>query len=364
MEVDERLLFMKLALISDTHWGVRNDNAAFLDNSKHFLDDVFFPVLQSQGISTVVHLGDLVDRRKYINIQTAKRLREDFLEPISQMGVELHMIAGNHDTYYKNTNSVNALQELLGSRYINATIYTDATTVMFDDTPILFIPWITDENRESTLYNIECTDAQIAMGHLELQGFEMHRGSIVSHGDDPKVFDKFDVVCSGHYHHRSSSGNIHYLGSHAEFTWSDYDDPRGFHIFDTDTRELTFIENPYKMFKKVWYNDAEKNISEILSQDFGQYRGKILKVIVTCKSNPYWFDMFIENIEKVGVIDMQIVDDHLNLAIEEDSDIVNEAESTLEIFRKYIGQFNLPDKNRIKLENTITELYNEALAVE
>ena len=42
---------MKIALITDTHWGVRNDNVSFHDNSKKFLDDVFFPTLMSKGIN-------------------------------------------------------------------------------------------------------------------------------------------------------------------------------------------------------------------------------------------------------------------------------------------------------------------------
>ena len=63
-------------------FGVRNDNVSFLDSSKSFLDNVFFPEIDRQQIKIIVHLGDLVDRRKYINIQTANRLREDFLDPI------------------------------------------------------------------------------------------------------------------------------------------------------------------------------------------------------------------------------------------------------------------------------------------
>jgi hypothetical protein len=225
------------------------------------------------------------------------------------------------------------------------------------------LPWICDENREASLHAIKTTSAQIVMGHLELQGFEMYRGSIVSHGDDRNLFNRFDLVLSGHYHHRSSDGTIHYLGSHAEFTWSDYDDPRGFHILDTKTRKLTFIENPYKMFKKVWYNDVD---DDFLNKqiDYKQFAGTMLKVIVTNKSNPYWFDKFIENIEQENPLEIQIVEDHLNLALEDDADIINEAESTLDIFKKYIDGVDVKTINKQKLENKIVELYNEALTIE
>ena len=354
---------MKIALITDTHWGVRNDNIAFMDNSKEFLDEVFFPTIEREAIRTVVHLGDLVDRRKYINIRTASRLRKDFLEPLSNGGYDVHFIAGNHDTYFKNTNSINALRELVVGKYKFRVYDQFPFESDFDGTKVLMLPWICDENREASLHAIRNTPAQIVMGHLELQGFEMFRGSIVSHGDDPSLFDRFDLVMSGHYHHRSSSSNIHYLGSHAEFTWSDYSDPRGFHIFDTETRKLTFIENPYRIFKKVWYNDIDDSF---LSKqiDYSEYKNCILKVIVQNKTNLFWFDKFIENLESENPLEIQIVEDHLNLALEDDKDIVDEAESTLDIFKKYIDGFEIKNIDKKKLENKIVELYNEALTLE
>jgi DNA repair exonuclease SbcCD nuclease subunit len=354
---------LKIALITDTHWGVRNDNIAFMDNSKEFLDEVFFPTIEREAISTIVHLGDLVDRRKYINIRTASRLRKDFLEPLANGGYDVHFIAGNHDTYFKNTNSINALRELVVGKYEFRVYDQFPFESDFDGTKVLMLPWICDENREVSLHAIRNTPAQIVMGHLELQGFEMFRGSIVSHGDDPSLFDRFDLVMSGHYHHRSSSSNIHYLGSHAEFTWSDYSDPRGFHIFDTETRKLTFIENPYRIFKKVWYNDIDDSF---LSKqiDYSEYKNCILKVIVQNKTNLFWFDKFIENLESENPLEIQIVEDHLNLALEDDKDIVDEAESTLDIFKKYIDGFEIKNIDKKKLENKIVELYNEALTLE
>lgn len=354
---------MKIALITDTHWGVRNDNIAFMDNSKRFLDEVFFPYLDTNNVRTVVHLGDLVDRRKYINMRTATRLRIDFLDKLANRGLDVHMIAGNHDTYYKNTNSINALHELVVGKY-NFNIYDQLPReVEFDNLTVLMLPWICDENREVCLHKIRTTPASIVMGHLELAGFEMYKGSMVSHGDDRSLFSRHDMVLSGHYHHRSSDGSIYYLGSHAEFTWSDYNDPKGFHILDTDTRELTFVPNPYIMFYKVWYDDITPG-NEPERLDLSYCNGKIVKVIVKNKSDPYKFDMFIDRIEKFGVLEMQIVEDHLNLGVVEDEEIVNEAESTINIFKKYIDQVNSPNLNKEKLEQTIIKLYNEALSIE
>jgi DNA repair exonuclease SbcCD nuclease subunit len=354
---------LKIAIITDTHWGVRNDNIAFMDNSKRFLDEIFFPYIDKNGIDTVLHLGDLVDRRKYININTARRLREDFLQPLTDRALDVYMVAGNHDTYFKNTNEVNALREIANS-YPYIKIYDKLPElVKFQNLPILLIPWICDENRKESIERIQSSNAPIVAGHLEIQGFEMYRGSIVSHGDDRSLFDRFDMVLSGHYHHRSSDGTVFYLGSHGEFTWSDYDDPRGFHILDTETREITFIENPFKMFKKVWYNDLDDDFLNN-DLDYSQFKNSIVKVIVSNKDNPLWFDKFIENIESEGPIEMQIVEDHLNLALEDDADIVNEAESTLDIFKKYIETVESKAVTKEKLEKKIVELYNEALAIE
>lgn len=356
---------MKIALITDTHWGVRNDNVAFLDNSKKFLDNTFFPYLDEHNIRTVIHLGDIVDRRKYININTARRLREDFLEPLANRDIDFHLIIGNHDTYFKNTNETNSVKELIVGKYNTFYCYeNEARTITFDGLPILFIPWICNENREQVTNEIQNTNAQIAMGHLEIQGFEMFKGSVVSHGDDRSAFDKFDMVMSGHFHHRSSDGHIYYLGSHAQFTWSDYDDPRGFHVFDTETRELTFINNPYEMFKKVWYNDSDDSFLQS-NIDYSQFKDTMVKVIVTCKNNLYWFDRFIENIESENPVQLQIVEDHLNLDLEEnEQQIIDEAESTLDIFKNYISSYDNGQVDKEKLTSKVIELYNEAMSLE
>ena len=355
---------MKIALITDTHWGVRNDQIAFLDNNKKFLDDIFFPYLNTHSIDTIIHLGDLVDRRKYLNINTAKRLRTDFLDPIRDRNLGFHILVGNHDTYFKNTNSVNVLQELLVDKYPDFKIYDNyAKVVEFDGTKIMMLPWICDENRNIILQQIGSTNAQICMGHLELAGFEMYRGSPVSHGDDRGLFGRFDMVLSGHYHHRSSAGNIHYLGSHAEFTWSDYDDPKGFHILDTETRELAFVENPYRMFRKLWYNDKNSTTEELLERDWAKYTGAYVKLIVSNKDNPMNFDLFTSKLYEAAPLEVTIVEDHRNMDTISEADLVDEAQDTLTILSSYIKTIE-SNVNNDDLDKLMRSLYTEALNME
>lgn len=355
----------KVAVISDTHWGVRNDNIAFMDMTKKFLDNTFFPALQSRTIKHIIHLGDLVDRRKQISYQTANRLQKDFLDRIQLENIRATFIVGNHDCYYKNTNKINAMTELVVGKYSNIDCYIDPKDdVNIEGYRTILLPWICDENRVESLRLINESKASICLGHLEIMGFEMYRGSASTQGENRKAFDKFNSTLSGHFHHRSSDGCITYVGSHGEFTWSDYDDPRGFHIFDLRTQELEFIQNPYNMFSKIWYDDSNTTLENILKFDTEIYAGKIIKIIVKNKQNPYWFDMFCSKLEKTGPISMQIVEDHLNLNLEDDQEIINEAESTLDIFKKHISLIDTNRVNLYKLERVIEDLYNQALTVE
>lgn len=351
---------MRIALITDTHFGVRGDNIIFLQNTQKFLKNIFFPYLDKHNIKTVIHLGDLVDKRKITNTQTANILREDYIEPLMNRNIDYHHILGNHDSFFKNTLNVNTVNELYGT--YGFPIYKTATEVMFDNTKILFVPWICKDNSEYTYEKIKTTDAQICLGHLQIQGFEMFKGVVATHGDDSSIYnDRFDLVCSGHFHRKSSISSINYLGSHAQFTWADYDDQRGFHILDTETRELTFIENPYKMFVKTFYDDSKKTVENILETDFSIFSGVMCKIIVLKKTNPYWFDLFYDEIEKAGAIDIQIVEDKFDLNIEESNENI-ETVDNIEFFKEHIRSIE-GNVNKSKLEELIISLYIEATKI-
>ncbi len=273
------------------------------------------------------------------------------------------MIVGNHDTFFRNTNYPNS-PELLVDDYDNITVYpAPSTASMSDGTKICMVPWINTENYADTMEEIKQTKAQICLGHLELAGFPMYKGSIAIGKTDPKIFHKFDLTCSGHFHHKSSMGDIHYLGNPYEITWSDYNDPRGFHILDTETHELEFVLNPYEIFHKVWYDDTDKSMEEVLDIDFSQYDGSYVKIIVSAKTNPYFFDMFLDNLYSSNAHNIQIVDDHHHIDELSEDDILHDVDDTLSVLKKTVEAMEL-DSGRDELNILLSDLYTEALAVE
>lgn len=358
---------MKIALITDQHFGARNDSLTFLNFFENFYDTVFFPRLIADGITTLLILGDTFDRRKYVNFYSLKRTKQMFFDRLDELEIDVHMLAGNHDTFYKNTNDVNSV-DLLLREYNNITIYDTPQTIhlKYGETShdVCMIPWICADNYTQCIEEMKNTSAQICMGHYEISGFQMHKGMPSDEGLDRSIFRKFDMTFSGHYHHKSSSDGIHYLGCPYQMTWQDYNDPKGFHILDLDTRNLEFIENPFEIFHRISYDDKVSSIQEITTADYSQYTEKYLKVVVVNKINPYLFDTFVNMLYDVNPVDLQIVEEFTDTFEFEDGDLVNEAEDTLTILNKYVDGLTSENLDSNKLKSIMRDLYTDALNLE
>lgn len=346
---------MKIALVSDIHFGCRGDSLVFLDYTKKFIDKVFFPALEKHGVkgNDIIIAGDLVDRRKYINFNTAVRIQDDFLSKLKGAWV----LPGNHDCYHKDNNEVNALEVLC--RDPKFIVVDEPCEYRHEDgTSILMVPWISPENQERVMEAIQKSTADICIGHFELQGFTMYPGMVCSHGMSPSVLSKFKLVVSGHFHSTSRKGNVLYLGSPLQITWNDYGDPRGFYILDTCTFELNYIQNPIEMFHKVVYDDTDKSMEQVLAWDFDKFQDAFVKVIVRRKTNPYWFDLFIEKLDIVAT-DVKVVEVLIDKP-EEEMNLIEGCEDTTTILRKYVRKSEA-GVNKDNLENLIVSLYNEAI---
>ena len=346
---------MKVAIITDQHFGARNDSVAFLDFYQKFYDDTFFPALELHRISTVLILGDTFDRRKYVNFYSLQRAKEMFFDKLASMDISVHMLAGNHDTYYKNTNDVNS-PDLLLKEYTNIDVIDRPKTIQVDGQDICMMPWICPENYQESLDTIRDTKAEICMGHFEIAGFAMHRGMESHEGLSKDLFTKFDMVFSGHYHHRSNDGHIFYLGNPYELTWQDYNDPRGFHLFDVHTRQLEFIGNPNRMFDRVEYDDS---LTDPSANSYNDLANKYVKVVVVNKNDLYKFDKFITKVYDSNPYEVKIIEDFSEYNEGEIDSEIN-LEDTLNVLSTYVDSIET-DYDKEKLKTFMKSLYTEAI---
>jgi len=345
---------MKIGIYTDTHWGAKKGSKHLHDYFELFYKNVFFPALEEHGVETVIHMGDAFDSRKSIDYQSLEWAKRVVFDPLKKYDV--HMIVGNHDCYYKSTNDVNS-PTLLLKDYPNIKTYSSPTNTKVGGIDMTFIPWICSENYDETLKVVKKSKAKIAMGHLELKGFRVNKHLVMEeHGLEANLFSNFTKVFSGHYHTRSDNGTVFYLGNPYEMYWTDVNDTRGFHIFDTETLEHTPINNPYKLFYNIYYEDTPHQ-----TFDASEYSNKIVKVIVRKKSKQKDFEKFIDKLYKIGIQDLKIVE---NFEIQENENfVIDEEENTISILNRYIDESECDfDKSTIK--GIFQDLYKQACEVE
>ena len=346
---------MKVCIISDQHFGARKGSKFLHDYFKKFYNEVFFPYLKENDIKVVIDMGDTFDNRRNIDLWSLEWAKENYYNKLRDLGITVHTIVGNHTAYYKNTNTVNSVNLLL-SEYKNVIVYSEATEVKLDKLKVLFIPWINQENDQTTRKLIKKTSCKCVMGHLELNGFRAHRGHVMEDGMGCELFEKFERVYSGHYHTRSDNGKIFYLGNPYEMFWNDVNDTRGFHIFDTDTVEHTPINNPFKLFYNIYYEDTPHQMF-----DAAEYENKIVKIIVRKKSNIKSFEKFVDKLYSSGIQELKIIE---NFDIIESEDFtVEETENTLSILNRYIDESEI-NLDKFIVKNLFQELYRQACEVE
>ena len=343
---------MKIAIITDQHFGARKNSKLFHDYFLKFYNNVFFPALEEEGITTVIDMGDTFDSRKGVDFSALSWAKDNYFDRLRDMGITVHTVVGNHTAYYKNTNDVNAI-DLLLREYDNIKVYSETVPIEVGGLSILLVPWINSENKEKSISMIKKSSSPVCMGHLELNGFRATPGHMMEHGMDWSIFKKFKKTYSGHYHCRSNEENIYYLGNPYEMFWNDVNDKeRGFHFFDTDTLIHTPVNNPYRIFKIIYYEDHDYQ-----TFDTREYEDKIVKLIVKKKTKPRKFEKFVDKLYSSNVAELKIIE---NFQFQEAEDFeAFESEDTLSILNRYVedSEINL-EKSRI--QKMLQDVYREA----
>jgi len=339
---------MKFALLNDTHCGIRNSSEIFLDNAEKFYSTVFFPYLEEHNIKHIVHLGDFFDNRKFINFRALHRQRKMFLSELRTRQITMDIICGNHDTFYKNTNELNSLKELLGHYMDEVQIIHQPTEMQYGDMTWALVPWIAPDNEAQTMEFLRTTKATHIGGHFELNGFEVMKGVEMTHGMETSSLDRFAAVYSGHFHTKSSRNNIHYLGTQLEFFWNDAHDPKHFHVYDTETKQLLSILNPHTLFKRIYYDDSQ---TDYLQYDLSDVDGKFIKVVVVNKSDLFTFDRFIDRLQSRKIHELKIAENFNEFIGESVADSDVSLEDTTSLLNSYIDAVETDlDKDRIKTQ--------------
>ena len=342
---------MKIALITDQHLDGRKGSLSFWNYFQRFYDEIFFPTLEKEGVSTIIDLGDTFDNRKSMDFNTFNRINENYFKRLTDYKV--HMILGNHCTYYKNTNQINS-PELLLEQYNNIKIYVDPKEIKLGSKTFLMLPWINAGNKELSLNMISKSNADNVCGHLECDGFEVTPGMKFDGGFKVSDFKNFKRVWSGHFHHKSKHGNVQYLGNPYQMFWNDYKDTRGFHIYDTESDKLKFVRNPYEIFDKIFYDDTSADYNK---QDVSSYKNKFIKIVVNEKRNYQMFETLVDRLYNVGVHDVKIIE---TLVDTEDLDDVElNVKDTLTLLSEYIDEIELA-VDKTELKKLMQSLYIES----
>jgi len=349
---------MKIAILGDTHFGARNDLKVFHEYFQKFYMDQFIPYLIENNIDTVIQLGDLFDRRKYINYYSLSACKKYFFDELEKHNITLHTLVGNHDIYWRESLEVNSSSLVLGE-YGNVNVHTKPTTISRNKTFIDIIPWICPENEKEIHEFIKNSKSDICVGHFEIAGFAMYRGMECHDGISKDLFRKYEQVWSGHYHTKSKQENITYVGTPAEMTWQDYGDPKGFHTFDLETRQLEFIQNYYTIFVKLEYDDSDGEPIDLRGMAL---KDAFVKLVVVKKTDYYKFDKFVTQLYAKGCYDIKIIEDLSEFSDGEVNEEIN-LEDTISVLSHYIDSVQT-DMDKEKIKTYMKALYVEALNME
>jgi DNA repair exonuclease SbcCD nuclease subunit len=348
---------MKFVVIGDLHFGVKNDSPYFHAMFNKFFTNEFIPYLKDHNITQVMQLGDLFDKRKSLCFNTLSECKRYFFRPLEEAGITLHTLIGNHDIYFRQSLSVNSSGLVLGE-FKNVHVYDKPSSIQLADTTIDLIPWICDENKEYVFEFIANSRSDLCCGHFEIEHFKMNKNMPAQEGISKDIFARYESVWSGHYHTRSDNDNIHYVGTPYELTWADYEDPKGFQVFDTETRQTENIATSCTMFHRHEYDDIKNDYP---AMDYSMFDQKYIKIVVINKTDSYIFDLFLKKLYSLETYEIKILEDLSDFSEGTVSTEIN-MESTIDVLDAYIESV-ADESNCSTIKSFMKSIYLEALAL-
>jgi DNA repair exonuclease SbcCD nuclease subunit len=344
---------MKFVIIGDLHLGASKSSDIFHDYFDKSFKFIFDYIDLDDEIAGIVQTGDLFDYRREVHFNTLHRSKQYFFDRITERNLWLHVISGNHDSLFKNTNRINSVRILKGDEAKVVDMVPETCNIAGMD--IDLYPWINAENFEQCKEFASKSNSTVAIGHFEFAHFPMNPGSMSESGMDHKIFSRYETVFSGHYHTQSKRDNIVYTGTPYELTWVDCNDPKGFWVYDTVTNTYDFIRNPHCLFEKIEYYEG-------IEYDFSRATEKYVKVIVADKVSQKAFDNFLINLKMVSPIDVKVIEASVVEAVADAVGSNVDMVSTQSVIESVIEALETP-LDKVTLKQKLLSKYQEALSI-
>ena len=240
---------MKTILITDTHFGTRQNSMTWLRSQMDFFKKQLIPYIEKNGDCRLVHLGDVFDSRSTISTMVAKQVVGMFKE-ISELVKEFIIIGGNHDYYSPNSDDIDTLNLLLG----NLNIKLVTKNILIDkENKHIYVPWYQwIESAQAIQDLIDTNNIKRVFTHADI------------------INEPVNIRCqelySGHIHIPNCKGRIRNLGSTYALNFADANSKRGFYVIDGD--KLSFIENVTSIKFYKFYNDDIFTLNNINQDDY------------------------------------------------------------------------------------------------
>ena len=334
-------------------FGCHNSSIVHHEYMKKFYID-FFKYIDENDIKKIIQLGDLFDVRKHMNTWSVNFFREVFIKPILDRNLEVWVLLGNHDIYYRESLEVSSVEEVLTPYDKWFHIVKEPTDLIIEDHSFLVVPWVCKENVDAVEKAIKNSKSTYCVGHFEFDGFELFKGQFAKGHYKHGQYSKFKKVISGHYHVMSTRDNVLYTGTPYELSWNDSENTKGFFVL-TESEDLKFVENVHRLYVKIALNkDSILNVEDV--------ENKFLKISMVGAWEPKEKEAAIDRVYKMRPNDVKILD---TISVIEETEVDTSKYQTYlgvdSMITDYVSNISVSESiEKDKLTNLLLNIFNEA----
>lgn len=350
---------MKIAIISDLHFGNKKNDEIFLNNALNVFNNEIIPYLKKNKIKDIYILGDIFDSRNTINIKIKNAVYNLF--DINLKDFNIIMILGNHDIFYKNSTAVHSLK--MFKKFSNVEVIEDIALKIVDNRKFLFVPWQLNYDEFKTKVTHKNIHCDVCFGHFDINECYMNKLSTLTKDGLPKdlFFNNYNITFSGHFHSSSKTVRGHseivYVGTPYELNRNDRNEPKGFCILDTDTMTYEFVDNKkYLKFTEIVY--PNKPSAKLVT-------GNIVDVHVTIDNafSDTDYNMYLKQLNALNPVNINIITKYaiFNEVQQSTQGSTFGVKTTMESIKDYIDTaLDLCQDDKTLIYNKMESIYNES----